>query len=355
MERIISADDHMDLNVLPPDLFTTRVPPAVRDAAPHVVDTPDGPVWQVGDTVLGPSGRKAAGLLRGADHGFRPGTASQRLEDMDRDGVHCHVVYGPPYGIAVPDVEVRTACLRAYNDWAAEFNAVDPNRLVVLAMLPSHTPEAAADELRRVALIGHRGVQLAQFDGDAPLFETPWEPFWATADEVGLPVHVHLGGGTHSLRPVPDSWRRPATVAVLPLQLDEVLSGLVFSGVLERHPGVKVVLGESGLGWVPYVLSRMDHEHENYFELVGDHRLAMPPSEIFRRQVFLTYEEDAVGIELLPRIGVRSVMWASDYPHGDSTWPHSLDAIARSGLAKLDPESRRRILWDNAAELYGIS
>jgi predicted TIM-barrel fold metal-dependent hydrolase len=332
-EPIISADDHMDLNVLPPRLFVDRLPARLRDAAPRVVDTPDGPVWHVDGRLLGPSGRKAKGLIVHEEHGFRPGQPEHRLADMDRDRVYTQVIYGPPGGIAVPDVEVRTCCLQAYNDWADEFNAVDRDRLVVLALLPGDTPEAASTELRRAADLGHKGALVGLFESDVPLFEEPWETFWATADEVGLPIHFHLGGGLHSLKGRPNSWRQPAMVAVVPMQLDEALSGMVFSGLLERHPNVNLVLGESGLGWVPYVLERMDHEHDKYGPLVEDVRLPLPPSEYVRRQVYFSYEEDRVGLEMIPRIGATNVMWASDYPHGDSTWPNSRTAIDESGLA----------------------
>ena len=355
LERIISADDHMDLNVLPPDLFVSRVPESLRDQVPSVVDGADGPVWQLGGAVLGPSGRRGKGLVDANDPGYRPGLPEARLEDMDRDGVYCQVVYGPPLGFPVPDLEIRAACMRAYNDWAAEFNAVRPDRLVVLALLPSHSPDAAREELVRVAALGHRGAILDLLVSDDPAFEESWEDFWATADQLGLPISFHLGKGMHSITAKPRSWRLPAAVAVSPLQLDEMLTGMIFSGILARYPNVRIVFGEAGLGWVPYLLDRLDHEHEKYLDLVDDVVLPEPPREYFRRQVFLTYEEDNLGMELLGHIGATNVLWASDYPHGDSPWPHSLEAIAASGLGKLDDTSRARILWDNAAALYAIT
>ncbi|MGH9186370.1 MAG: amidohydrolase family protein, partial [Acidimicrobiales bacterium] len=245
------------------------------------------------------------------------------------------------------------ACYRAYNDWAREFNAFAPERLVVLAMLPGHEPGEATAELRRVVALGHRGAMIGLFESDRPLFEDEWDGFWATAGDLGVPIHFHLGGGLHSLRPDPGSWRHPAMIAVVPMQLDEALSGMIFAGVFQRHSDVRLVLGESGLGWIPYVLERMDHEFAKYRDRV-DRPLEAPPSEYFRKHVFATYEEDGLGLEMLARIGARNVMWASDYPHGDSTWPNSLEAIATSGLATLDEASRRRILWDNAAELYHL-
>lgn len=351
-EPIISADDHMDVHVLPPSLFVDRVPAALRERVPQVVDTDEGPCWAVEGTVVGPSGRKAAGLLAADAHGFRPGTPEHRLEDLDRDGVQASVVYGPPFGLTfVEDVEVRAACARAFNDWADEFNAVDRDRLAVLAILPVHSAEAAAEELIRVAELGHRGAQLGFFEAFAPPFADVWDPFWAVAGDVGLPIHFHLSGGAHSLEFA--DWMRPASVAVSPMQLDEALAGMCFSGVFTRHPSVRVVLGESGLGWLPYLLDRMDHQFEKYRDATRG-RLDVLPSEVFRRHVFLTYEEDPIGLAHLDRIGVDNVMWASDYPHGDSTWPESRAAIARSRLGTFDPATRRKIVFENAARLYGF-
>ena len=354
-DRIISADDHMDVNVLPPDLFSSRVPATLRESVPRVIDSADGPVWSIGGATLGPSGRRSKGLITHDDLGFRPGEPANRLADMDRDGVYCHVVYGPPLGLPVPDPVLRFECMRAYNNWAAEFNAISPNRLVVLALLPSHDPEAARVELARCAALGHRGAVLSVFDAPIPPFEDEWEQFWATANEIAAPISFHLGAGLHSIKVKPGSWRMTAGVAVAPLQLDEVLAGMILSGLLERYPNVRIVLGEAGIGWVPYVLERLDHEHLKYRPVVTDVVLPEMPSNYFRRQVFLTYEEDHLGLELLPHVGASNVMWASDYPHGDSTWPNSRRCIGESGLATLSDADRKLILWDTAARLYRIS
>jgi predicted TIM-barrel fold metal-dependent hydrolase len=255
----------------------------------------------------------------------------------------------------VADPELAAACMRAYNDWALEFNRADANRLLALADIPSHDAKTASDELERVARLGHRGAIVHQVQGADPIFETSWGGFWDVAQETGLPISVHLGPGTHSLKPQLGSWRFPAFVAVVPMQLDEVLAGMIFSGILELRPKVKLVLGEAGLGWVPYVIERLDHEHHKYYDKTQDHRLSMLPSEIFARQVYVTYEDEKLGVELIPRIGVKNVMWASDYPHGDSTWPHSRKAIAESPLSALGEPALRRVVCDNCAEVYRIA
>jgi predicted TIM-barrel fold metal-dependent hydrolase len=255
----------------------------------------------------------------------------------------------------ITDSELRAACMVAYNDWALEFNREDPQRLLLLSHIPGHDPKAAADELERVAKAGHRGAIIAQEDGVVPIFEDEWHPFWDVAEEVGLSIHAHLGSGGTQLKPQLGSWRMPAFVAIIPMQLDETLCGMVMSGILEKRPNVKFVLGEGGLGWIPYVIERMDHEHHKYYDKTTDHRLDMLPSEIFARQVYVTYEDENLGVRMIPEIGADNVMWASDYPHGDSTWPHSREALDSSPLASLGDEVLKKVICDNAARVYGFA
>jgi len=128
-------------------------------------------------------------------------------------------------------------------------------------------------------------------------------------------------------------------------------------GWLERHPKLTFILGESATGWIPFVVQEMDFRYKRLFERQSPEQVALKelPSDIFKRQVWATYQADYVGLHLVDFFGDGHMMWASDYPHGDSTWPHSLEAIASSGLGGLDDESRSLILWKNAAALYRIT
>ena len=351
---VVSADDHMDLNVMPPDLFVAGVATTMRDRVPIVRESVDGPTWFLGDQPLALSGRRGKGFRSTDERGYRPGRPRERLEDMDIDGVLTHVIYGPLGGLPAADDEARLACIRVYNQWAIDFSAVDPNRLVVLAHLPSTSPGVAAAELEKVVELGHRGAIIDPFIGEPRLFFAEWDRFWAIADEARIPISVHIGGGMHSVFFAPGVWRAPATATIIQMQLDEILVGLIFSGTLDRNPDVQVVFGESGLGWVPYVLERMHEQHRRFRDVIGTDALSMTPREIFDRQVFMTYEEDDVGLQLIDHIGARNVMWASDYPHGDSTWPRSREAIVESALARLDGDDRRKVVCDNAATLYRI-
>jgi len=358
--RLISADDHMDLYVLPRDLWETRLPAALRERGPRVVETEDGEWWEAEGRRFTPYGRKSAGLLSAGDFGFRPSQPEERLKDMDRDGVYSHVIYSPTTtALRIEDPELKNACLKAYNDWAAEFNRFDRNRLIALPDIPSHDPVAAAAELTRCVELGHRGAIISntadtKARGVDPIYEDSWARFWDIAQETAMPIHVHLGGGLHTLEGRQNSWRFPAMVAAIPMQLDEILCGMLFSGTLEKRPDVKFVLGEAGLGWIPYMLERLDHELHKYGDKCLDYRPEMLPSEIFRRQVLVTYEDEEFGVECLPRIGFDSVMWASDYPHGDSTWPESRKAINESPLMRFGDEAVRKITFENAARVYGI-
>ena len=155
---------------------------------PRVVDGDDGPRWVLGDRTLGPSGRRGKGLVTTDDPGYRPGIPHERLADMDRDGIYCHVVYGVPLGFPVPDLEVRAACMRAYNDWAADFNANVPGpagRVGPLAI--PLTGRRVLAELTRAAELGHRGAILDLLVADEPAFEDEWETFWAVANALRCP------------------------------------------------------------------------------------------------------------------------------------------------------------------------
>jgi len=353
---LISADDHLDIHAMPADTWSSRLPAPWRARGPRVEQTPDGPYWFCDGQRISPSGRKEKGYIAAHDHGFRPGQPQTRLEDMDRDGVLAQIVYGPTCTqLRMSDASLHEQVSRVYNDWAAEFQNQNPKRLILLPDLPSYDPIVARDELVRCAKLGHKGAIVSDTVGrGAPIFEEVWTPFWDAAQEVGIPIHVHLAGGMHSLKMTLGSWRMPASVAVVPMQLDETLSGMIFSGILEKRPRVKFVMGEAGLGWIPYVIERLDHELHKYGAKITDYKLQSLPSEIFRRQVFTTYEDEKLGVELIPRIGADNVMWASDYPHGDSTWPHSRKALAESPLAQHGPEILRKVTCETAARVYGI-
>lgn len=361
---IYSCDDHLDLSAVPPDLWESRLTAADAERGPHVVERDEARVWVCEDRVIGRSGiskktafaKKFSAIGRAGieDDGYRAGNAELRLEDLDRDGVAASVVYGPlALGLPIEDPELQSACFAAWNDWAIdEFNAVAPDRLCALAFLPGHSPEAAAAELERCAARGHRGAIVGVFDIDVG--DPAWDLLWAAADQTGLPLSFHIKGGTSGkLSYRIGKWQSAAFATLLPMQLDEPLATMVFCGALERHPGLRLVLAESGVGWLPYFLARMDAEWRALGDKL-DYAPAIAPSELFRRQVHATFEEEPLAEQFIPLLGADSCMWASDYPHTDSTFPESRRAIEES-LGGLAAEDRRKVTATNCARLYGFA
>ena len=220
-------------------------------------------VASVNGEVISVSGRwegfnDALQRVEGLDpDGMRAGDAKARIEDLDRDGVWSSVVYGPHAlsGFKIKDPEHKKAVIRAWNDWAMEeFNRPSSGRLNALPMLPTTSAEDAVAELLRAAELGHVGALLHCFEVD--LLDREWDRLWSAAEETGLPINFHIGGGTN-LNPK-ELEQRAMFAAIAPLQMDEPFAIMIYNGALERHPGFKMVLAESGIGWLPYMLARMD-------------------------------------------------------------------------------------------------
>jgi predicted TIM-barrel fold metal-dependent hydrolase len=357
--RIYSCDDHLDIYNLPPDLWTSRLPRADHASAPHVEERGKARLWFAGERLMGPSGRipgfaTALDRVDVEDDGFRPSNPVLRMQDMERDGIFASIVYGPGtlFGFPIDDPELKKRVLRAWNDWAAEaFNSHLPERLSALAFLPTSSPEDAVAELQRALELGHRGALFHAFEADVS--DKVWDRLWAAAAEADVPISFHIGGGSQRVDVMKGGWHIAAFAAIAPIQLDEPFSIMMFSGALERNPGLKLVLAESGVGWLPYMVARMDATFEKHCAPHPEHSIKTKPSEIFRRQVYATFEEEPFGPELIPLLGPENFMWACDYPHPDSTWPESRKAIEHA-LGKLTPEAVRKVTAENCRALYRL-
>jgi len=375
--EVISADCHIDLVWLPPNLFTQNASPALRDRMPYVTDGPKGPIWvskngsQFGlVNGMGSAGREyvpgqihrsdrmaATGLYEDGKRGIRRLTDPElRLKDQDRDGVQAEVLYGIlGASMRLNDPDAATEVIRIYNEWLADFCDTHAHRFAGLACIPNHSVEAAVAEVRRVMKRGTvRGLDVANTVDMRPLWDPGWAPVWEAANEARLPVHFHTIGGR-----LPDLTRFEPGVARagfavhitgFQLHMATILMSLIYGGVLERYPELKVVIGESGIGWIPYILDRMDLEWEDQFK---DLTLTMRPSDYWRRQCKATYQTDRIGIKLLDELGPDTIMWGSDFPHPDGVWPDSREFIEKD-LGHLPPDIRRKIVCENAARLYGF-
>jgi predicted TIM-barrel fold metal-dependent hydrolase len=373
----ISADCHIDLPWVPTDLFTSGASAGLKDRMPYVTDGPDGPFWTAKNGMsfglvggVGPAGSKyvpgqhhrvdvmaATGLYSDGKKGIhRPADPALRAKDMDRDGVQAEVLYGI-LGAAtrLGDHEAATEMFRIYNDWLADFVRHDPDRYIGLACLPYGDIGAAVKEIHRVAGSGVRGMELSCSWDMEPMWHPDWEPLWQAVNDVGLPLHFHtfpaLPPGV--LDKQTGRTRRAAFFTVVSgfqMNLVNILAAVIGAAVLERYPRVRIAFGESGIGWVPYALDRMDFEWEDRFHDLG---LTMKPSDYWRRQCKATFQFDRIGTKLIDDMGVETLMWGSDYPHGDGVWPESSRYIDEQ-FGHLPAETTHKITCENAGKFYGL-
>jgi predicted TIM-barrel fold metal-dependent hydrolase len=281
---------------------------------------------------------------------------------MDRDGVRTQVIFGPIFQISTDDPALRVACYRVYNDWLLEFCAAAPDRLIGVPLLPETDPAAAHAELLRVAAKG--GVrQVCLMCAQAnPKFDDPaWEPLWNALEETGIILSWHIT--VFGVKPSDRAAGKAASVfANTKGFLDNFLEPFVdlFAwGILERHPKLRMVMAEAGTGWLPWLVQELDYRHWRLWEAKefwadkGGIALETKPSELFKRQIYATFQEDQAAMSLIPFFGDGHLLWASDYPHPDSVWPNSRAAIERQ-MKNLSLEMRQKLTRDNAARLYGL-
>ena len=376
--ELISCDDHMDLGQLPADLWTTRLPAALRDRAPHIEERDGQAIWVCDGKPWGSWVGKApatgnqravkpiyTAFYRAGIHdqsARRPAIAELRLADMDRDGVQTQVIFGPIFQISTDDPVLRQACYRVYNDWLMEFCAAAPDRLIGAPMLPE-SPDAATEELLRLAKKGGvRQVTLMIAQINPKLDDPRWEKLWTALEETGIVLSWHIT--VFGVKPSDRAAGKAASVfANTKGFLDNFLEPFVdlFAwGILERHPKLKMVMAEAGTGWLPWLVQELDYRHWRLWEAKefwadkGGKDLETKPSELFKRQIWATFQEDYAAMSLIPFFGEGHLLWASDYPHPDSVWPNSRAAIERQ-MRDLTPEMRRNLTHDNAAALYGLA
>jgi len=372
---MISADDHIDLGYLPKDLWTERLPKSLRDRAPHVEDRGekgeywvcDGETWgdYRGERWFSRPKRNPLALDRGGvGEPGRPTTPDKRLADMDRDGVEASLMFPPIFAMQVGEPELRNACVQAYNDWAAEFGQAAPKRFFPVAMLSPVDAEAAKEEITRVAKLGFREANFLVNDVTIDMYLKSWDVFWDAAEETNIVVSYHVGGSVQSgtVRAAADALKPDQRQMTFDMGLGNGATSffnpfvnLFNFGTLERHPKLKFCLAESAIGWIPFVVQEMDYRYRRQFERkkVTEIPLKVMPSEIFKRQVWATFQTDLVGLHLIQFFGEGHVMWGSDYPHPDSTWPFSKEIIAKDS-AHLPEEVKKKVYRENAAALYGL-
>jgi predicted TIM-barrel fold metal-dependent hydrolase len=357
---VISADSHV---TEPPDTYGPRIDAKYRDDAPRMIQDERGDVFHIpGMKVPVPMGLVAAAgklpedlttfgvkfedLHRG---GWDP---VARLADQDRDGVAAEVIY-PTVGMAIcnhRDIDYKRACMQAYNRWIAEYASSSPERLVCVGQTAMRTPEEGIADLHEIAALGLRGVMMPGTPGHEDYDHTDYDPFWEAAIELALPLSFHVLT-TRDTAPVRGP-RLNSFVSIIRANQD-VIGTLVFSGVFERNPDLKVVCVEADAGWVPHYMYRMDHAWKRHRHWMPHGTLSKLPSDYFRENVYTTFQDDWVAFQVAHLLNDERLMWANDFPHSDSTWPWSQEMLAEH-TEHLTERQKDRILHDNCAELYGI-
>jgi predicted TIM-barrel fold metal-dependent hydrolase len=366
---ILSSDSHV---FEPADLWTTRIDAAFRHRAPRIVriDGADEIVIEADQVLSG------IGLISNAGARFEaPETISgrgrledvhrggwdpeQHLADMRLDGVAGEVLY-PSQGLfyfRIADSALMSAIFRAYNDWLAEFCRTDPSRLKGIAMVNLDNVAEGIEELERAARLGLAGAMITEYPLEDRRYDQPeYEPFWSAAESLGMPLSLHTatrrqgkirGAGAKTLR---DASSR-ATKAFYPALS---MCDMIFSGVFDRHPRLTLAIVEFELSWAPHLLDTMDYTYrERHEEAIYRFKNAMRPSDFFHTNVVLSFQEDAIGIRLRDVIGVDNIMWGSDYPHSESTFPQSRKILAEI-LAGVPEAEQARIVGGTTARVYGF-
>lgn len=368
--RVISADNHINE---PPWVFD-RVPEKFRERAPKMMRGADGgdgwsfdgrpPKRTFGIEAMAGrdpkdfqvGGLKFDDILKGNWDG------PAHLEDMQTDGVDAAVVY-PAHAIfsyIAEDRELGMACMASYNDWIiGDFQSADPSRLVGLAMLPvDDGMDACLAEFERVVGCGAKGGFIPGIPAK-PYNHTYYEPLWAAASDAGIPLSFHR---TFGGRPPDQDWdelveQKVSVAGIVNRFFSSVrpLTYMIFGGVFERHPGLRIVAGEVNFGWLPFWIQTMDQEFQHQ-SAWSDAPLESLPSSFLGENVFVTVLDDEVGFDLLragsPRLA-ESVMFSSDYPHSVTLWPKSQKHIARLTVG-LDDDVRAQVLAGNAERVYGF-
>lgn len=391
LDWLISVDDHV---LEPGHVWSSRLPKRYRDVGPRLVTDDKGEAWYYETKRIPTIGLSAAAGKRKDEFSplpmtyadMRPGCYDpvERLADMNRDGVLASLCFPsfPRFCGQVfyegNDKELGLLCVRAFNDWMIdEWADSAPGRFIPMIIIPLWDPVLAADEIERTASKGAKAVAFSENPSPLGLPSIHdkgryWDPVFDAAASAGMPLCTHLGSSSSLPKTSPDT-PMIATLAMQPVNLSLTCIDWLFSGIFSRFPTLKLCLSEGGIGWIPYVLERCDYvmERQGYWagkadfsgdlgrgDLTisageGDLDLSARPSEIFRDHIYGCFIDETHGPENIEAIGMDNVMIETDYPHTDSSWPHSIEKATKH-LEHLNENDRYKILRGNAERVFNF-
>jgi predicted TIM-barrel fold metal-dependent hydrolase len=378
--KVISADSHI---VEAPDLWEKWIDPRFRDRAPRVIKkkgfgTSKGG-WESDFWVAGGMQTSAFGFLSQAGVRYEDPeniTFAGGWEDVPKGGYDPHAMIaaleqdGIWGGIVQPtqglswyrmdpkESDLLSAICRGWNDHVAEFCTYYPDRLKGIAMLNVDDVVDACNELERCAKMGLTGAFIPEYPlAERPYSDPVYERLWWTAQDLEIPLLLHV----FTTRPgIPgceitadESEMTPAGIITIEHWAQYSFVAIIFAGVFDRYPKLKLGSVEHEAAWVPHLWHRMDFIYGERIEMAGGYRSkrGLLPSEIWRENIFVEFMEDAIGIGMHEIIGADNLQWGNDYPHAESTWPRSMDFLDRA-FAGQSEEVRRKITSENAAKMY---
>ncbi len=361
MQPLFSADSHV---VETEDCYAD-IDPKFRDRRPRAIEDPEQGAVML---VPGMDFRIPAGMLSRAgipyDQWAQPQSWAElnpaghdpkaRLAIQDEENVSGEVIY-PSVGMVIclhPEVAYRKACFEAYNRWLAEFCATDPKRLIGIGMAAIPSPEEGVRELQEIARMGFRGVMLC---GDASFedYDHPsYDPVWEAAIGLGLPISFHILTGRESYGM---EVRGPKVIQqIVTIRGNQnIVMMMVLSGVFDRHPELRVVMVENDAGWLPHFCFRLDHAWERHRWSLEIGAIERPPSEYVNECVYATFQDDTSVRHVIDAVNLDRIMWATDFPHGDGTYPDSRK-VADEVTEGMTMEQKHAVVYGNATALYGL-
>jgi len=363
--RPISADSHI---VEPPHCYVDFIDPKFRDRAPRVINDEEsggekylieGLPNPLGLNSLAAAGKAPEDIRVEGDRfselhrsGWDP---KYRIADMEKDGVAAEFIY-PTIGMLIcnlDDVEYKHACMVAYNRWLQTYVGEAPDRIFGLGQTAIRSVEEGIEDLRAIKEMGFKGVMMpgypsTEFDYDDKRFD----PLWEAAIDLEMPISFHIltsrtDTGTDARGPKINFFQ-----AII-RGCQDIIGTFIYSGVFDRNPDLRLVCVEADAGWAPHYMYRLDHAYNRHRFWRKCEELSKMPSDFFRENVYLTFQDDYTALRNVDQMNPRRLMWASDFPHSDSTWPWSQDVIAEQ-MAELTPDQKRWILRDNVRELYKL-
>jgi predicted TIM-barrel fold metal-dependent hydrolase len=379
---VVDADTHF---TEPHDLWVNRAPAGMKDRMPHVTDVDGVATWVVEGNEMGKAG---AGGVIDPDNVKHKGFEAlyertidmvhhaaydpiARLEMMDTMGISAQIIFPNVVGLggqglstAVDDPALRLLCTEIYNDHNAEMQEQSNNRLLPMAILPAWDIDACVREAERAKTLGLRGVNLTsdpQDIGGSDLASPDWDPLWDVCDALELPVHFHIGASLTAMSFF-GNYPWPSQTEDVKLSIGgtllfignaRVVVNIIASGLLDRHPGLKIVSVESGAGWVPFILQALDYEMSENSPKERD-ALSMSPTEFFKRNIFATMWFEKTNLPaLVESIGEDNILFETDFPHPTCLYPDPL-VSAEENMRELSVTARNKILGGNAKKLYHL-